>query len=202
MIVHWRSRIVHWLSKIEYWRSRIVHWRSRIVHWPSGIVDWRSIILQRRSFSSVLVYQRLCLKKNLPVVMDLVAGFMVGMGRGVGVVAGGVMHVTPSAANTFPIWHTHFVPGSVSVLTSTQAAPAMHENLNRKVRLYKEYHTVCVPASELLDSPTPLSPASVPLPPEPNWGAGGAHSPAGEGLGESQFRRLEKSLALCLLCVT
>jgi hypothetical protein len=29
---------------------------------------------------------------------------------------------------------------------------------------------------------------------------GGAHSPAGKGLGESQFRRLEKSLALCLLC--
>jgi hypothetical protein len=29
---------------------------------------------------------------------------------------------------------------------------------------------------------------------------GGAHSPASEGLGESQFRRLEKSLALCLLC--
>jgi hypothetical protein len=27
-----------------------------------------------------------------------------------------------------------------------------------------------------------------------------AFSPAGEGLGESQFRRLEKSLALCLLC--
>jgi hypothetical protein len=46
--------------------------------------------------------------------------------------------------------------------------------------------------------PTPLSPASVPLPPEP--GGGGAHSPAGDGLGQSHFRRLEKSLALCLLC--
>ncbi len=31
------------------------------------------------------------------------------------------------------------------------------------------------------------------------WG-GGTHSPEGEGLGESRFRRLEKSLALCLLC--
>jgi hypothetical protein len=31
---------------------------------------------------------------------------------------------------------------------------------------------------------------------------GGAHSPAGEGLGESQFRRLEKKLSNmhCLLC--
>jgi hypothetical protein len=29
---------------------------------------------------------------------------------------------------------------------------------------------------------------------------GWAHSPAGEGVGESQFRRLRKSLALCQLC--
>jgi hypothetical protein len=57
---------------------------------------------------------------------------------------------------------------------------------------------VYVPSSELGLSHPPLSPASVPLPPEPKVGGGGAHSPAGEGLGESQFRRLEKkSLALC-----
>ncbi len=37
----------------------------------------------------------------------------------------------------------------------------------------------------------------MPLPPRTG---GGAHSPAGEGLGESQFRRREKSLALCILC--
>jgi hypothetical protein len=48
------------------------------------------------------------------------------------------------------------------------------------------------------DSPTP-SLASECDPP-PGTGGGGAHSPAGEGVGESQFRRLEKSLALCLLC--
>jgi hypothetical protein len=49
--------------------------------------------------------------------------------------------------------------------------------------------------------PPPLSPASVPFSPEPKGGGGrGANSPSGEGLGESQFRRLEKSLALCLLC--
>jgi hypothetical protein len=29
---------------------------------------------------------------------------------------------------------------------------------------------------------------------------GGEDLPAGEGVGESQFRQLEKSLALCLLC--
>jgi len=61
--------------------------------------------------------------------------------------------------------------------------------------MYKEYHSPLVGIGTL---PTPLSPASVPLPPEPK--GGGVHSPAGEGLGESQFRRLEKSLALSLLC--
>jgi hypothetical protein len=51
----------------------------------------------------------------------------------------------------------------------------------------------CMSLRRNWDSPMhpPLSPASVPLPPEP----GGAHSPAGEGLGESQFRRLEKKLS-------
>ncbi len=40
--------------------------------------------------------------------------------------------------------------------------------------------------------PPPLSPPSVTLPSEPK---GGAHAPAGEGLGKSQFRRLEKKLS-------
>jgi hypothetical protein len=47
------------------------------------------------------------------------------------------------------------------------------------------------------DSPNP-SLASEFAPPLKGWGV---HSPAGEGLGEFQFRRLEKSLvALCLFC--
>jgi hypothetical protein len=110
--------------------------------------------------------------------MDLVAGFMVGMGRGVGVVAGGVMHVTPSAANTFPIWHTHFVPGSVSVLTSTHAAPAMHENLNHKVRtyIYIKSTTVCVPASELGLSRPPSRQRACHSPHNQIGGGGGRHS--------------------------
>jgi hypothetical protein len=47
--------------------------------------------------------------------------------------------------------------------------------------IHKEYHSVC----PLVGTPK----------------GGGAHSPAGKGLGESQFWLLEKSLALCLLCV-
>ncbi len=57
-----------------------------------------------------------------------------------------------------------------------------------------------VPSLELGLSHLPLSPASVPLPPVPK-GGGGAHSPADEGSGESQFRRLEKKLStLPTLC--
>ncbi len=61
-----------------------------------------------------------------------------------------------------------------------------------KVRIDKECHSVC-PLVGIGTLPTPLSPASVPLPPEP--GGGGAHSPAGERVGESQFRRLKKKLS-------
>ncbi len=60
----------------------------------------------------------------------------------------------------------------------------------------KQSTTIC-PLVGIENLPPPLSPASVPLPRAPRgWGA---HSTAGEGLGESKFRRLKKSLALCLL---
>ncbi len=48
------------------------------------------------------------------------------------------------------------------------------------------------------DSPTPLAASVCALPPGPK--GGGAHSPAAKGVGESQFQRLEKRIALCLLC--
>ncbi len=48
------------------------------------------------------------------------------------------------------------------------------------------------------DSPTPLAASECALPPGPK--GGGAHSPAAKGVGESQFHRLEKRLALYLLC--
>ncbi len=48
------------------------------------------------------------------------------------------------------------------------------------------------------DSPTPLAASECVLPTGPK--GGGAHSPAAKGVGESQFQRLEKRVALCLLC--
>jgi hypothetical protein len=55
---------------------------------------------------------------------------------------------------------------------------------------YKEYHSVC-PLVGIGTPPHP-SPECV-LPPEPE--GGGVHLPAGEGAGESQFRRPEKKLS-------
>ncbi len=49
------------------------------------------------------------------------------------------------------------------------------------------------------DSPTLLAASECALP--PGQKGGGAHSPAAKEVGESQFQRLEKRLALCLLCV-
>jgi hypothetical protein len=73
---------------------------------------------------------------------------------------------------------------------------AINISVLHKVRIYKEYHSVC-PLVGIGTLPPPLSPASVPLPPEPKMGGGGvgALAPAGEGVGESQFHRLEKKLS-------
>jgi hypothetical protein len=49
-----------------------------------------------------------------------------------------------------------------------------------------------------LESPNPSLTSE--CAPPPGTKGEGVHSPSGEGMGESQFRRLEKSLALCLLC--
>jgi len=40
---------------------------------------------------------------DIPVVTDLIAGAMVGIGRGVGVVGGGTIHALLSAFITVPI---------------------------------------------------------------------------------------------------
>ncbi len=61
----------------------------------------------------------------------------------------------------------------------------------QKVNIYIEYHSVCPRVG--IGTPLPhLPPASEHLPPEQK---GGGHSPVGEGVGESQFRRLKKKLS-------
>ncbi len=69
---------------------------------------------------------------------------------------------------------------------------------NRCSLIYSiEHHSVCPLVGT--GTPPPLQPqVSVPSPPDLR--VGGAHSPAAKGVGESQFQRLEKRLALCLLC--
>jgi hypothetical protein len=62
--------------------------------------------------------------------------------------------------------------------------------------LHIQSTTVYVPSSEL-GLPQPLSASECALPPGPK--GGGAHPPAPKGVGEFQFRRWRKSLALCLL---
>jgi hypothetical protein len=59
--------------------------------------------------------------------------------------------------------------------------------LTHKLRIFKEYHSVC-PLVGMGTLPTPLSPASVPLPPERG------------GWGRPNSDDWRKSLALCLLC--
>ncbi len=71
------------------------------------------------------------------------------------------------------------------------------DSCTHKSHIYLEYHNVC-PLVGIGTPPHPLPQASVSLPQEPK-GGGGTHSPAGEEVGESKFRRPEKSLALRLL---
>ncbi len=73
-----------------------------------------------------------------------------------------------------------YTPGSKVHVLRMYIVRVLH-----KVHIYKEYHSVC-PLVGIGSLPPPLSPASVPLPPEPKEG-GGAHSSAGEGVGVCQF---------------
>ncbi len=94
-------------------------------------------------------------------------------------------------------WGVIWIP--VILLTSP---PLPHHYLTSPITkyIYIQSITVYVPLRNC-DPPTPpLSPASVPSPLYQK--GGGAQSPVCEGLGESQFRRLEKKLStlpsLCL----
>jgi hypothetical protein len=55
---------------------------------------------------------------------------------------------------------------------TASVAPLYRIGVAHKVRIYKEYHCVC-PLVRIGTLPTPLSPASKPLPPEPE---GGGHT--------------------------
>jgi hypothetical protein len=71
-------------------------------------------------------------------------------------------------------------------------------HLHHKVRIYKEYHSVC-PLVGIGTLPTHLSPlASECTPPPRTWG--GTHSPAVRGWWSLNSDDWRKSLALCLLC--
>ncbi len=63
-------------------------------------------------------------------------------------------------------------------------------SLTHKVKIYVEYHNVC-PLVRIGNPPHPVSPQRV-CPPPLNQMWGGTHSPTGEGVGCSQFGRLEK----------
>jgi hypothetical protein len=58
----------------------------------------------------------------------------------------------------------------------------------------------CMSPRRNWDSPNPFAASECALPSPPDQRVGGAHPPAPKGVGEFQFRRWRKSLALCLLC--
>ena len=68
--------------------------------------------------------------------------------------------------------------------------------INHKVRIYKECHCVC-PLAGIGTLPTPLSPVSVPLPPEAE---GGHPRLRVRGWGSPDSDDLRKNLELLLLC--
>jgi hypothetical protein len=73
---------------------------------------------------------------------------------------------------------------------------------DHKVRIYKDYHSVCSLVG-IGTLPTPLSPASVPLPPEPGEWGGGHPSLRVRGWESPKSDDWRKSLALCYsVCMT
>jgi hypothetical protein len=80
----------------------------------------------------------------------------------------------------------------IAIFKGNMAIMSKHEHCHHKVRMYKEYHSACS-----LAGIGTLSSECAP----PSRTGGVAHSPAGEGLGESQYSDdWRKSLALYLLC--
>ncbi len=91
----------------------------------------------------------------------------------------------------------HSVSGNASAMYSWVLHKGISVRRWHKVHIYQEYYNVC-PLVRIGTHHPHLPQASVP-PPEPQ--GVGIHSPAGEGVGESQFGRLEKKPStLSTLC--
>jgi hypothetical protein len=116
----------------------------------------------------------------------------------------GVPAVACSCCCCFPEGYCFFpgVPagGSLCYVCSVPTVSSVTDVSNHKVRICKEYHSVC-PLAGIGTLPTPFSPASVPLPPQPG-GGGTLDRLRVRGWGSSNSDDLRKSLALCLLCVS
>jgi hypothetical protein len=84
---------------------------------------------------------------------------------------------------------TNTRPRGLRIWYSTQSVSI--DNWYHKGLIYIECHSVFV-CRRNWDSPTP-SPSSECMPPPPEPKGGGEQTPAGEGVGVSQLRRLEKA---------
>ncbi len=84
--------------------------------------------------------------------------------------------------------------------TSTFLRVIMIDIEGHKVLHMKSTSVYAWPLAGIGTLPPPLSPASVPLPPEPK-GGGGHTGVRVRGWGSPSFKDWRKSLALCLLCV-
>jgi hypothetical protein len=90
-----------------------------------------------------------------------------------------------------------WVSSSGLVLPCRTSGGASSPSTHHKVHIHLEYHSVCPLVG--IGTPSTPSPTASVYPPPLNQRRG-THSPVGEGVGQSQFGRLEKSLTLCLLC--
>ncbi len=96
------------------------------------------------------------------------------------------------------VWLGELVPPEYKFFSGIiYAQGAYFFTAKHKVLIYST--PLCMSPRRNWDFPNPSPPSEHALPPGPK--GGGAHSPASKGMGESQFRRLEKKLStLPTLC--
>ncbi len=93
----------------------------------------------------------------------------------------------------FPVTVSVGHKATLSILKNLSASSTKNLEIryNHKVHIYLAYHSVCPLGRPNWDPPLPQASVSLPRN-QRGGGAGDTHSPAGEGVGEPQFRRLEK----------